>query len=139
MNPGDRRRLRLAYIGDNCHAFCLGIAAMLGGTAAILHPVSHRSTALGQVLGSAAPLWNVLYVAGGMAVVFGLARPSLRTELAGLALLGAALVDNAVSLIVVHGWVGFTSATIYVAWAAASFRRARVVWQWAWRAAGDAP
>lgn len=123
----DRRNVRLSYLKANAFELMFAVAAAVAGSSTLINPSINGDQAIGAVLGFAGLIWAALYLIGGMLIVFGLIKPSVRCEVAGLILLALGILANAAAIVGERGWVGLTTAVFYVGWAVAAYIRARLV------------
>jgi hypothetical protein len=126
-----RLHLRRAYVYANVFEFWLGLGAALAGVTFFVNPESLSNSSVGEQAGILAVAWSALYMLGGLGVCVGMLgclRPwGVRVELAGLSLLTAAVLINAVSIVAYRGWAGSGAVVTYTSLAIASILRARYV------------
>lgn len=120
----DRRSAWRNYVFANAFEMMLGVSAIVSGVAGLVRPLADtEQTALGELFGYAANAWSVLYLVGGVAIVLGLGRVSVRLEVAGLYVVAGAIVAQSVAIALL-GWAGVASAGFYLGWGVAALARA---------------
>lgn len=116
---------RHTYLLVNSFEFMLAVSAMLSGLVTALNP--NAQTSLHELFGQFAILWAVFNIVSGGMIVYGLARPSVRVEVAGLCILAGAIAGQAVAITAQRGWIGVAVAVFYIGWASAALIRARLI------------
>lgn len=130
LAPGQRRRRpRTRYLVAHAFEGAVGFAAVLGGVVYFIDPHSLLEASIGRGLGGLIGVWSVLYFLGGVGILWGLVRPSLRIELVGLCLYMPAVLTNGVAVTLIAGAKGVPYAATFVAVAVAVVVRARAVWE----------
>lgn len=125
--PVDRRNVRLSYLKANIFELMFAVAGIVAGAGTLLNPKINEEQAIGLVLGQAGLLWALLYLVGGLMVVTGLTRPTVKLEVAGLMMLSLAVAANGIAIVGENGLRGLTTACFYMGWAGAAFVRADLV------------
>jgi hypothetical protein len=124
-----RRRLRqrLALLLITPFEAAVAFAAMFAGAVYLLDPTAVGRSALGRTAQQLLPVWEVLYVTGGVAILISLMWRSLRLEVAGLALFVSAMLIQAIAIVDFAGAQGIASAATFAAVAAACIGRCWVL------------
>lgn len=107
----------------------IALAAIVTAVSYFANPALLADAAVGDQAGPLAIAWSALYGAAGVAIFYGLIRPALRFELAGLSLLAAAALVNAVAIYVLRGPSGLGSILTYLALVPACGMRGFLVWR----------
>lgn len=123
----ERRHYRRAYLIGNGYEFLIACSAVLSGIVFFLDRGALENSSIAQEAGAAAYVWAGLYLLGGLATAYGMLRPSVRFELAGLSLLTSAIMINACAIAISRGATGYATALTLFAFAAASLGRAWLV------------
>lgn len=99
----------------NSFELFVALLSINAGIAFLLSPDDLEHAAVGQLLHPWDFAWNVLYVVGGLLIVVGLMRRSVRVEVAGLWLFASAVAIADLAVIAVAGLVGAAAVAIYTA------------------------
>lgn len=111
----EARKLRRLYLAANVFEGLIGVMGVLAALAFFLDPHALERSPIGQAIHPFDVFWNLLYLAGGVGIIVGLALPSARVELASLFLFGAAVLGNAAAVLMIRGVSGAASISIYAA------------------------
>lgn len=118
MTRAGKRLLKAPF---ECAIAVTGIASFL---AWLIAPSEVEMAAVGQTAPGLLPVWECMFAAAGAGILGGLLLRSIRVEVAGLVLLTAALLINAISIVNFSGATGATSAATFTALVLASVSRA---------------
>lgn len=105
----------LGYTSKAPFEAAIAFATVIAAGIYLVNPEAVSRTAVGHTAQQLLPYWEALYLAGGLMVLYGLVRLSLRMEASGLFLLAAALAINALSIIDFSGMTGIASAATFAA------------------------
>lgn len=124
LPPGFRRH----YVFAHAFEFFIAVASIISGITYLIDPALLASVSLGKQLPeSLVTLWQLLYLAGGIMVAYGIAWLSPRTEVAGLIFFASAISINAIAISTVVGARGAAAIASYVGFALACGARIYVV------------
>ena len=130
---GRWQRLRLWWaarkysVYRNAWALWIGILSVFTGVYYLVDPEALlRSNALAETLKTWAYAWNILYLIGGLGIVYGLLKPNRSIDVAGLAFFAGAVIINAVAVMTVRGPAGASGAVLF-GFAIAAIMRLRAV------------
>lgn len=119
--------IRRAYIYAHVFELLLAVLSVLAACAFFFDPDALRRTAVGEAVHPFDWAWNVTYMIGASAIIFGLLRPSPRFEALGLWFLSGAIATNAAAVVVLRGTAGLATIATYAAVVAAFHVRVRVI------------
>jgi hypothetical protein len=122
----------------NVFELWVGTAGVISGLIFFVKPLSIDNNALTNTIGyKLSAAWSVAYFLAGLAIWYGLLRPSPRVEVMALFLLGAAVAINGIAIINFFGVRGAASAVTLLSLAMASWLRADFVMRTALRLAQE--
>jgi len=130
----ERRHFKRAYLLANGLEFALALAAVVTGIVFLLVPDALAETSVAVQAGWFAYAWNVGYMLGGALTAVGLAAdqklhwPREAWELAGISLLVAGILINAIAVASIRGFQGTASVITYLGLAVALAGRAWIVY-----------
>lgn len=107
----------------------IALAAIVTAATYVIAPELLKFSALGREVDVLGVVWSAMYAGGGLSIFYGLLRPSLRFELAGLCLLGTAAAVNAVAIYALCGPSGLGSSLTYASLLPACAMRGYLVWR----------
>lgn len=112
----------------NVFELWVGLAGIITGIVFLYDPSAAYKNALAQVVGHAATAtWSMSYFAAGVAIWFGLLRPTPRVEVAGLFILGSSTAINGIAIESIFGLRGAPTAVTLFTLTMASWIRASLV------------
>lgn len=117
------------YMMLNCFVVWVALAAIVGGTTFFIDPAVGQDASIHQAVGHLDQAYNLLYLAGGAVTLSGMLAINVRAEIAGLSLLGAALVINSIAIIVIHGGAGVSGGSTVGALGIACIFRLEELWR----------
>lgn len=123
------RRLKADYLLANVFEAATGLAAAAGGVGYFFDEHSLLDASIGQGLQSLAGAWSILYFAGGVMILLGLVRGSLRVELAGLCLFLPAALTEGATIALFAGSKGSAPGALFLGLAVAAVFRGLAVWR----------
>lgn len=97
----------------NAFEVWIAVAAVLTAVAYTISPESLDDTTIAQVSPGIAATWNGLYAGAGLSLLYGLFKPMVKWEIAGLSLLCGALAIQGVAAIYVRGPAGITGGVLF--------------------------
>lgn len=118
-----------ARLQHNAFEVWVAFAAILTSVSFLLAPEAARQTPIGIALARFAWTWTYGYGIAGVLLLFGLWRGKANVEVAGLCLLSAALLMNALAGIALAWPAAFVSTIVYLSCACASVTRVVVISQ----------
>ncbi len=119
--------LRVGYLASNAFELFVCLLAMLTCVQFFLDPGAN--VAVGTLAHPWDYVWNGLYGAGALLVVFGLVAVSPRIEVVGLFLFTAAVLINLVIAIQLYAASAWVVVPVYVGFALASLVRAHFLFR----------
>lgn len=115
MSKGRLRASRRAYLLAHVFELLLGVMAVLPSVAFLLDPATRRRSSVGAALAPFDVIWNVGYLAAGIALVLGIVLANRRVEAVGLCLLAGGIFVNLAAAISVAGFVNLAGLGLLAA------------------------
>ena len=123
-----RRTLRGRNVLLNLFEMWVGLAGIISGVVFLYDPSSIHQNAISQRLGyTASAAWVITYMLAGIAIWYGLLRPSPKWETAALWILGGATMIEGIAILSIFGLRGVASASLLLALTVAAWVRAVLV------------